>query len=299
MYQLTTISLCISLLIFNSAKAQDFKNLEPLKAPTLEVYYSPGQKARATAIANKANDANRYYQELLQFKPTVNLLVLAPGDWQQFAAIVLYGMPHFKNDKTLIVASTNNPFWKSFLPPLDQLPVPLRTQVEKTYADSGGLSMQPFFDLLALHELGHAYHLQAKVEMQRHWMSELFVNILLHTYIAEKDTASLMPLTLFPQMVIGSSTEKFEYTSLQSLDEHYYGMPKINPKNYGWYQCRLHAGAAKIYERDGKLAAMKLWNALKSTSTRLDDTSLLQLLERNGVPSVADFIRNWDRNIPQ
>ena len=297
MYQLTSLSLCMSLLLLNSAQAQDYKNLKPLDLSTLQTFYSTGQGSRATAIANQANNANRYYQELLRFKPAVTLLVLAPADWQQHSVIPVYGMPHFTNDKTLIVASTNNDFWKSFLPPIDQLPPHLRTQVEKTYTDSGQLSMQPFFDLLALHELGHAYHMQAKLNMQRKWMSELFVNILLHTYIAEKDPASLPALTLFPQMVVDAGAKEYKYTSLQSLDEQYDDMPKTQPKNYGWYQCRLHAGAVQIYEREGKLAGVKLWNVLKKTTSRLEDNELLQLLETNGLTSIADLIRNWDQGI--
>ena len=131
--------------------------------------------------------------------------------------------------------------------------------------------------------------------MQRKWMGELFVNLLLHTYIAERDTASLAALTLFPRMVIGGGSKDYTYTCLQKLDELYDDIARNHPRNYGWYQCRLHAGAATIYERDGKLAAVKLWNALKSTTTRLDDKELLQLLEKNDLKSVADLIVNWDR----
>ena len=69
MYQLTTLSLCISLLLLNSAQAQDYKNLKPLDLSTLQSFYSTGQESRATAIANQANNANRYYQDLLEFKP--------------------------------------------------------------------------------------------------------------------------------------------------------------------------------------------------------------------------------------
>src|SRR5688572_16227965 len=115
MYRLTTLGLCISLLLVNPALAQDYKNLKPLNLSTLQTFYSHGQGSRVTAIANQANNANPYYQALLQFNPAVTLLVLAPADWQQYAVIPVYGMPHFSNDKTLIVASTNNTFWNSFL----------------------------------------------------------------------------------------------------------------------------------------------------------------------------------------
>ena len=294
-----TFCLCIFLHLFQPLQAQEYKTLQRLNTPELEIFYSNNQKPVATTIAHRAHDAILYYQYLLQFKPQVTLLVLAPDDWKLYTKSPVYGMPHYSGSKILNVASSDNAFWNSFLPPLDQLPLPLHSQIVKTYRDSNRVSMRPFFDLLALHELGHAFHMQANLEMQRKWMGELFVNILLHTYIAEKDTASLAALTLFPRMVIGNGVKEYTYTSLQSLDEGYDDIARNHPKNYGWYQCRLHAGAAKIYERDGKLAAVKLWNALKHTTTRLDDKELLQLLETNGLTSIADLIRDWDRGTSQ
>ena len=78
---------------------------------------------------------------------------------------------------------------KFYTPPaLNQLPPALSRQVQKVYKNSeDNLSMQDFLDLLALHELGPAFHTQGGLKMQRNWMGELFVNILLHAYIAENE----------------------------------------------------------------------------------------------------------------
>jgi hypothetical protein len=155
--------------------------------------------------------------------------------------------------------------------------------------------MQPFFDLLALHELGHAFHFQAGLNMQRKWMQELFVNIMLHTFVAEKEPQSLPALTVFPQMVISGGTGDYLYTSLQDVHEKYNEIGAKHPKNYGWYQCRWHAASAQIYETDSTSAATQLWKALKDQKQTLSESELIPFFEKAGLRSVAEMIRNWDK----
>lgn len=278
-------------------RAQQYNQLHELKAHPVKVHYSTGQEQRTLSIVKRVDKAMVFYELLLGFKPTVTLLVLSKSDWNQFAKTPVYGMPHYASDSVLIVAAEDNELWNSFLPPLDQLPPDLREQVKTAYGDSTGrLSMQPFFDLLALHELGHAFHMQAKLNMQRNWMGELFVNILLHTYIAENETGSLPALTLFPRMVINGSTEEFIYTSLSDLEKNYNEIALQYPKNYGWYQCRMHAAAAGIYDTDGKEINQKLWVAFKSKKEKLTDEELVTFLISGGLRTIADMILNWDKN---
>jgi len=205
-------------------------------------------------------------------------------------------MPHY-NGKILIVAAEDNAFWKSFIPPVDQLPKDLAEKIQAVYRDKdGNLTMQPFFDLLAIHELGHAFHVQGGLTMQRKWMGELFVNILLHTYIAENEPEALPALTMFPQMVIAGGSAAFKYTSLNDVHEKYNEIGQQYPKNYGWYQCRWHAAAAVIYNTGGKLVGRKLWDALKTKKEILTDEELAAFLETAADKVVADVMRNWDRD---
>ena len=121
------------------------------------------------------------------------------ADWARYKKFPVYGMPHYNDDRTLVLAAEDNAFWKSYIPPLEQLPEDLREQIRKVYSrPDGSLSMQAFFDLLAIHELGHAFHMQAGLTTQRKWMGELFVNILLHTYIAENEPGAIACTDTFP-----------------------------------------------------------------------------------------------------
>ena len=290
--------LLLSLIILGQqTQAQHYEALGHLKNHAVRVHYSPGHQQRAHTIAQRVDKAMAYYEGLLHFRPAVTLLVLAEADWSKYTDFPVYGMPHYTGDSTLVVAAEDNAFWKSFLPPLPQLPPSLVEAVQTTYRrPDGSLSMEAFFDLLALHELGHAFHFQGGVTMQRKWLGELFVNILLHTYVAEKEPGSLPALTLFPRMVVGAGTREYAYTSLADVEARYEEIGKRHPKNYGWYQSRWHSAAGGIYEAAGPGVGRKLWEALKAQKERLSDEELVPFLEASGAPVVADMIRHWERD---
>lgn len=295
MQQFNFLSLVFVLVVFQAAKAQQYDQLTLLKSNLVEVHHSPGHDKRAASITARVEKAMTYHQQLLGFQPTVILLVLSADDWSKHASAgAVYGMPHYTDNKVLIVAAEDNAFWKSFVPPMQQLPLDLQKQVTSVYttADSS-LSMQAFFDLLAIHELAHAFHLQAGLVMQRKWMGELFANMFLHTYIAENEPASLPALTLFPRMVTGGSTKEFLYTSLSDIQERYDEITRQYPKNYGWYQCKWHVAAATIYEFGGKRACKQLWDALKIKKEILTENELVDFLVLSGNKGIAQMIKNW------
>ncbi|MFZ1783785.1 MAG: hypothetical protein WAU23_01180 [Ferruginibacter sp.] len=296
MKRLFIISLLIPLIFVQSASAQSTDSLNQLKDHDFPVYYSSGHKKRAEVTALRIEKAMAYHRQMLGFKPNVILFVLNETDWKVYTSGMVYGMPHYddKNNR-LIIAAEDNPFWKSFLPPPNQLPNELREPIQTAYTNGEGqLSMQAFFDLLAIHELGHAFHIQNELTMQRMWMGELFCNILLHTYIAENEPELLPALTLFPRMVVAGGAREFKYTKLQDVHERYNEIGQQHPKNYGWYQCRWHTAAAGIYDSVGKEVCKKLWDALKTQKEILNDEQLPGFLEKAVDKSIADMIRHWD-----
>lgn len=290
------LALFTKLTILSSiVQAQDYSSLSRLDSTIVNVYYSPGFESRSKLISSRMDKAMAYYEQLLDIKPCVTMLVLSEEDWSKYTDMPVVGMPHYRDDSVLVVAAHDNAFWKSTVPPLDQLPPALAEQIRETYTSSGKISMQAFFDLLALHELGHAFHIQGRLNMQRKWMQELFVNMLLHTYIAEKEPEALPALTIFPQMMISKGTEGFLYTSLKDLHEKYEVIGKEHPNNYGWYQCRWHAAAEDIYDAEGINAVKTCWKVLKNQSQTVPDNELIDFFENAGMNSVAELVKNWDR----
>lgn len=271
--------------------------LQELKGFTQTYYYSAGHQERAKSIAVFMERAGRYFQQEIDFTPKTTLYILAPQDWKNVAAKPLhdvYGFPHNIDHVRLAIAAEDNDFWRSFLPPVDHLPLPMASQVKKAYGKrDGSYSMMPFFDLLALHEMGHSYTSQAGLKMHRHWMGELFVNIMLHTFIAEKQPELLPALETFPNMVVGAGTADYKFTSLEDFEKLYPTLG-MGAKNYGWYQCKLHSAAKDIYNTGGKEVMKKLWNALKNHQEQMTDQEFSDMLNKEVHPSVAKAYLNWN-----
>lgn len=278
--------------------AQSYEKLNKLKGYQVRVFYSTGAEVKGKRMAEQLDKVIVFYDKQIQFKPSVTLLILSPEDWNQYTSFPVYGMPHYDDNKTLIVASEDNDFWKSFIPALDNIPKEFAELIATTYSgNQGDLTMEPFFDLLALHELGHAYHQQGGLTMQRKWMGELFSNIFLHSYIAENEPRLINALTTFPKMVV-ATTEKptLRYTTLEELEANYNELGQKYPQNYGWYQCRWHMAAADVYDEGGLTIFTNLWQTLKTSSNILDNQAFASILSKQVHQSVADIQLNWDKN---
>lgn len=288
--------ICATLFCLTSF-AQPYDKLQSLSGAGVTTFYSEGFMARAQQTATRLEKVINYYQEMLGFKPVVTVLLLNKADWPLYTKFPVYGMPHYNDDATLVVAAEDNDFWRSFLN-VKELPEDIRLQAEKVYGlPDKTVSMQAFFDLLAIHELGHAFHMQGKLQVQRKWMGELFCNILLHTYIAEKEPEQLPALTLFPRIVVNGGVKNYRYTSLKDLEERYDEIGQQHPQNYGWYQCRWHAAAAGIYDADGKAVMQRLWNTLKSKQEKLNDADFAALLHTGVSSKTADVLRKWEADM--
>ncbi len=300
----TTIFITLSCLLCNSFFSQEKPitesfPLEELKGYSQTYYYSPGHRERAQTIAILMENAGIFFQHEIGFTPKTKLYILAPQHWKNFAAkplIEVYGFPHNIDDVHLAIAAEDNDFWRSFLPPVEQLPSATAALVKKAYGKpDGSYSMMPFFDLLALHEMGHSYTAQARLKMHRYWMSELFVNIMLHTYVAEKQPELLTALETFPRMVIEGGSEEYKFTSLEDFEKLYVTMG-MGPKNYGWYQSKLHSAARGIYNEGGKTILRKLWIAMKKHQENLTDEEFANMLQKEVHHSVANVYLNWNKN---
>ena len=288
--------ICATLFCLTSF-AQPYDKLQSLSGAAVTTFYSEGFEPRARQTATRLEKVINYYQEMLGFKPVVTVLLLNKADWPLYTKFPVYGMPHYNDDATLVVAAEDNDFWRSFLN-MKELPEDIRLQAEKVYGlPDKTVSMQAFFDLLAIHELGHAFQMQGKLQVQRKWMGELFCNILLHTYIAEKEPEQLAALTLFPRIVVNGGVKNYRYTSLKDLEERYDEIGQQHPQNYGWYQCRWHAAAAGIYDADGKAVMQRLWNTLKSKQEKLNDADFAALLHTGVSSKTADVLRKWEADM--
>ncbi|MGK7397359.1 MAG: hypothetical protein ACNS62_22470 [Candidatus Cyclobacteriaceae bacterium M3_2C_046] len=268
-------------------------DLNQLNLNHLKVFYSNNYQERAEKIGQRTNQALELFNPVFQYDPAVDLLILNSTDWSRHTRMPVYGMPHYQNG-SLIVAASENDFWSGFLPAQDQLPDNQAELIRNTYLDTTGkISLKRFFDFVALHELAHAYHLQAQVNMQRKWLQELFANLVMYTYLAEQEHASIPAVMVFSEMVVNAGSDDYKYVSLEDFENHYDLIASREPQNYGWYQSKLNLMAREIYDRGGLNLLRQLWQALKNSPNHLNDQQLHQLLQNTLGQDMADKLKNW------
>jgi hypothetical protein len=269
--------------------------LRVLSGYAFEVRHSASVEAKARITADRVASVLNIFGPRLAIRPEVILLVLAPEDWADHTSFPVYGMPHILEGRTLIVAGADNPFWRGFLPDPATLPNDAAAALRRVYDDgAGGLSAAVFFDLLAIHELGHAFTSQAGVRTQRRWMGEFLPNLILHAWVEEAAPELLPALTLLADLVVAAGPGKHPYTTIADIEEHYGRVAREHPENYGWYQLRWQQGARRLYEVGGTEALDRLWAALRDHTDPLDDAAFVALLDNRVHRTLGDFVRNWD-----
>src|ERR687892_327687 len=85
------------------------------------VLASPGTEAVADATAARCERAYRYLAALLGSAPKIRVLVLDQAAWEHHATFPLYGMPHYADERTLVIAGEETAFWHAVAPPEAEL----------------------------------------------------------------------------------------------------------------------------------------------------------------------------------
>lgn len=255
------------------------------------VFVSPGTEDRGMAIADRSQRAYEFLGRALEFEPELRVLVLAPEHWKAYASFPLYGMPHYTEARTIALAGLDSIFWQSLLPTPGTLPRADEEAMHSAYGQpDGSLNLSPFFDLLAVHEMGHVFHLQAACHFPRLWLMELFCNICLHAYVAGREPGQLRALDTFPRIVAGAGAGNLHHRSLRDFEKLY---TDVGSRNYGWYQCRLHVAAKNIFDAGGIDALRRLWKTFLRIRENVTDDDLAAVLEGEVHPAVEHVLSTW------
>lgn len=249
---------------------------------------------RVAEFANRATAAHEFLSSLLDYRPDFALLVLGPDDWPQRSSHPLYGMPNYVRGN-LIVAAITNPFWIPFLDMVNKGAPDRMTAISAVYGVPGsGVDLTTFFDLLTIHELGHAFFSNGIARPPRRWLDEFACNLGLHNYVATREPEALRALTTFPSAVAACPPPEGGYRTLADFDAHYDDM---DPLNYGWYQCRLHVAATTVHDVAGIPATRRLWDAYATSGgargdDAVSDANLVKSLDTVH-PVFRDIVQRW------
>jgi hypothetical protein len=272
------------------------------------VRYSDGALVRARAAADVAPDAYVYFSRLFAgVEPDIAVIVVDEADWSGNGP---YGLPFFRDDAgeirpgIVVMPAGGGDFWIDIAKDLrDGSPRPYAKLLAAYPDGTGDLDLQPFFDLITIHELGHAFEVLGDLRLPTFWLSEIFVNLAMHAFVATQFPASLPTLEVLP--TVGAGSRKLAarmraegYSTLEELQAHYTGSrDSMNPLNYVWYQHRWLRLAAKMFEVDGEDGLVRFWDCFPSinrvAASEATAASLAPLLTTEVSPTLGRAVRDW------
>jgi hypothetical protein len=234
-----------------------------------EVRYSDGALARATDATEVVADAYVYFGRLFSaVEPDIAVVVLDEADC---SASVSYGLPFFRHDAGVIrpgivvMPAGGGDFWIAMAQDLRDASPPGYARLLATYPDgAGGLDLQPFFDLITIHELGHPFEVLSTVGA------------------GSRKLAGRMRAAGF--------------STLDELQAHYTGShDSMDALNYVWFQYRCQRLAAKMFKAEGEDGLARFWDCFHARD-RVNDgatAALAPLLTTEVGPTLGGAARNW------
>ena len=282
--------------------------LERLPGYRFEVRYSDGALIRARAAADVAADAYDYFSRLFSgIKPDIAVIVADEQDWESRQP---YGLPFFNNDDgqirpgIVVMPAGSGDFWVAIGKDLDEASTRDYPRLLATYPDdAGGLDLQPFFDLVTIHELGHAFEALGDLRLPTFWLGEIFANLALHAFIATRrpeslDTLEVLSIVGVQSLGRGARMRAEGFSTLEDLEAHYTGGANpMNALNYVWYQYRWQRLAATMFGADGEEGLVRFWECFHATDRLIagDVTaaSLAPLLETEVSVALGRAVRDW------
>jgi hypothetical protein len=273
-----------------------------------DVRYSDGAHTRAQAAAEITADAYAYFGQLFPgVDPDLAVIVADEADWTGRQP---YGLPFFNDDAdqirpgVIVMPAGRGDFWIAMGEDLREASPRAYPRLLATYPDgAGGLDLQPFFDLVTIHELGHAFETLGDLRLPTFWLSEIFANLALHAYVATRRPERLETLEVLS--IVGAQSRRLAtrmraegYSTLEGLDAHYTGGgDPMSPLNYVWYQYRWQRLAATMFDTDGEGGLVRFWQCFHETDRVVSGgstaASLAPLLSAEVSETLGHAVRTW------
>jgi hypothetical protein len=252
------------------------------------VYASVGFEQQATIAAERCARAYEFMRNLFSVEPRFDMYILAERDWASYTHEPTYGMPHATLQR-LSMACEPSDFWRGLVEMIRASSLESYQKLLAIYGqESGQVDLSLFFNLLVVHELAHLFQHPGQCNLPRFWLSEVFVNLCLHAYIAAIEPEQLPILETAPPLLAKVEASGIMHRTLADFEMLYTNM---DPQNYGWYQAHFHIAAKQIYDIAGVGVLKALWQAFV-----IPDALLADKLRQQVHPSVANIMMMWPGN---
>jgi hypothetical protein len=267
----------------------DTSGLEHLPDFAFPVYVTAGGESRGRSVAQRAAQTIAWLDQVVGMPKAPPLFVLGPEDWNKFALIPLYGMPHVDSTR-IVVGQEPAAFWSSLTHQITPhlQPEGLR-RLHNVYGMPPDLGV--FADLLVSHELSHLAHGDSWPESPvAFWVTELAANLGLHGYVSEVEPAELTRLQTIFEVTWHAPSSHWPVRELHRMADSLEG----DGSNYVWFEFGLQIIAKRMWEASGPAALQRIVAALRGPA--LDHDQVVDLLETID-SDVARAIRHWPQHL--
>jgi hypothetical protein len=260
------------------------EGLASLSGFPFEVRSSASTLEQAGRLASRCARAYSYLGEVLAFRPRCALLVLNRADWSERASNPSYVLPYYSAGNLFLAGEPSD-----LTARLDEVtssaPAAAARELDQVYG-SGADRLEPFADMLVVHELAHAFHDGVPFVFPRSWLTELFADMALYAFVVAEEPDRQLQFETLPRVAL-------EYTLLEPVarDLRYFEAfyPYIEPLTYVWYQFRFTMMAKSIIDGEGPDVLRRLWDAFAFTDERLSG-----LLGGRVHSEAGQWLASWD-----
>ena len=228
--------------------------LHRIKSEPVTLHFSPGYAQRAQKLGQLVREAHNFLSEWLGVKAHTTLSVLRRESWRHVRHVP-YGYPHSTPNKGTIFAPAHYPprlisrqraLYEAASPSLQQ----------QLCDDASAIDTQirHFFDLVAIHELGHLFihHLQLALDARR--LTELVANLFATAFFVEVRADLAADWLAWAEL---QASLEVPYRSLEEYDTRY---TTLDFANSNYYQGRFNQQALQLWQKHGREIAPALIN---------------------------------------
>ena len=260
------------------------QGLASLSGFPFEVRTSASTREQAGRLADRCVRAYSYLGEMLAFRPRCALVVLNRADWSERASNPMYGMPYYSAGNLFVAGEPSDLVAR--LEEVASSAPPVAAQVLEQVYGTGAARLEPFADMLVVHELAHAFHDGVPFVFPRSWLMELFANMALYAFVVAKEPDRSLHLETLPRVVLENCLLKPVARDLRYFEAFY---PYIEPLTYVWYQFRLTMMAKDLIDAAGPNVLRRLWDAFA-----LSDEQLASVLGGRVHATAGQWLTSWN-----
>jgi hypothetical protein len=265
--------------------ATKHQGLAALPGFPFEVWTSASTREQAGLLADRCARAYSYLGDLLAFRPRCALIVLSRADWPGHASNPAYVMPYYDAGNLFITGEPSD--LTAQLEEMASAAPPAGAQELGQVYGTGAGRLQPFTDMIVVHELAHAFHDGVPFAFPRSWLMELFADMALYAFAAAAEPEHRRFVETLPKVTLEHGLIKPVTRDLRSFEAFY---PYLETLTYVWYQFRFTMMAKSLVDAAGQDVLRRLWDAFA-----LSDEQLAGVLGGRVHPEAGQWLAAWDQ----